>query len=350
MAVILVVWHSCHQWQECLLCLIFCQFSAYRDQMKTVAVIVQDGAEPFGLGSLCEVWAEPYHPDDDNPVFDFRVCTPRPGRVRGRAGFDLHVEHGLEAIADADLVCFSPRHEFLDFDPLVLEAARESHDRGAIVYAHCSASFILAEAGLLDGRECTTHWRYCDRLARMYPKAIVRPDVLYVQDGSILTGAGSAAGIDASLYLMRQLFGAKVASTTARRIVVPPHREGGQAQFVRTPVKSTDVDTLAPLLDWMTEHLGEALSVERLAAQAHMSPRTFARRFRDETGTTPLQWITNQRLALAEELLENSSLSVEQIASQAGFGNAATLRHRFGAARGTTPLQYRKTFAYVGAR
>ncbi|MET0767682.1 MAG: helix-turn-helix domain-containing protein [Aeromicrobium sp.] len=255
----------------------------------------------------------------------------------------------MDAAADADLVCFSPKHEFLDHDPAVLEAARAAHARGAMVYAHCSASFMLAEAGLLDGRECTTHWRYTDRLARMYPRAIVRPDVLYVQDGTILTGAGSAAGIDASLHLVRQTFGAKVAATTARRIVVPPHRDGGQAQFVRTPVQSTDVETLAPVLDWMTEHLDEQLPVERLAAHAHMSPRTFARRFRDETGTTPLQWVTNQRLALTEELLENSSLSVDQIATRVGFGNAATLRHHFTAARSTTPLQYRKTFASVGA-
>jgi len=315
--------------------------------MKSVAVIVQDGAEPFGLGTLCEVWDEPYHPEDDNPQFDFRICTPRPGRVRGRSGFDLFVEHGLEAAEDADLVCVSPRHEFLDFDPLVLDAVRAAHDRGAIVYAHCSATFTLAEAGLLDGRACTTHWRYSDRLARLYPRVDVRPDVLYVQDGTILTGAGSAAGIDASLHLMRQTFGAKVAATTARRIVVPPHRDGGQAQFVRTPLQSTEVETLAPLLDWMTAHIDESLSVDRLAARVHMSPRTFARRFRDETGTTPLQWITNQRLALTEELLENTTLSVEQIASRVGFGQGATLRHHFTAARGTTPLQYRRTFAGV---
>lgn len=313
--------------------------------MKTVAVIVQDGAEPFGLGSLVEVWGEPYHADDDNPVFDFRVCTPRPGRVRGRAGFDLHVEHGLDAIEDADLVCFSPKHEFLDFDPAVIAAAQASYERGAIVYAHCSASFLLAEAGLLDGRECTTHWRYGELMARRYPRAIVRPDVLYVQDGTILTGAGSAAGIDASLHLMRQTFGAKVATTTARRIVVPPHRDGGQAQFVRTPMKTTDVETLAPLLDWMTAHLDEPLPVERLARHAHMSARTFARRFRDETGTTPLQWVTNQRLALAEEMLEGSGLSVEQIATRVGFGNAATLRHHFTRVRGVSPQQYRRQFA-----
>ena len=315
--------------------------------MKTVAVVVQDGAEPFGLGSICEVWAEPYHPEDDNPVFDFRVCTPRPGRVRGRAGFDLHVVHGLDALEDADLVCFSPKHEFLEFDPLVLEAARATYERGALVYAHCSAAFMLAEAGLLDGRECTTHWRYTDRMTQMYPKAIVRPDVLYVQEDNIMTGAGSAAGIDASLHLMRQMYGAKVATTTARRIVVPPHRDGGQAQFIRTPMGQTEADTLAPLLAWASDHLDEQLSVEKLAAQAHMSPRTFARRFRDETGTTPLQWLTSQRLANAEELLENSSLSVEQIATRVGFGNAATLRHHFATARGTTPQQYRKTFTCV---
>ncbi|VXB99269.1 GlxA family transcriptional regulator [Aeromicrobium sp. 9AM] len=315
--------------------------------MKTVAVVVQDGAEPFGLGSICEVWAEPYHPEDDNPVFDFRVCTPRPGRVRGRAGFDLHVEHGLDALEDADLVCFSPKYEFLDFDPLVLDAARATYERGALVYAHCSAAFILAEAGLLDGRECTTHWRYTDRMARRYPKAIVRPDVLYVQEDNIMTGAGSAAGIDASLHLMRQMYGAKVATTTARRIVVPPHRDGGQAQFIRTPMGQTEADTLAPLLAWASDHLDEPLSVEKLAAQAHMSPRTFARRFRDETGTTPLQWLTSQRLANAEELLENSSLAVEQIATRVGFGNAATLRHHFATARGTTPQQYRKMFTCV---
>lgn len=315
--------------------------------MKSVAVIVQDGVEPFGLGSLTEVWGEPYHPEDDNPVFDFKVCTPRPGRVRGSSGFDLHVDLGLEAIDDADLVCFSPRREYDEFDPLVLEAAVASHQRGATVYTHCSGTFMLAEAGLLDGRECTTHWRYSDKLAARYPQVLVRPDVLYVQDGTIVTGAGSAASIDASLHLMRQQFGARVASTTARRIVVPPHREGGQAQFVRTPVKMTDVGSLAPLLDWAAERLDEPLPIERLAGQAHMSERTFARRFRDETGTTPLQWVTNQRLALAEEMLENSAMSIEQIAVRVGFGNAAALRHHFSAARGTTPVQYRKTFTCV---
>ncbi|MFT4299110.1 MAG: helix-turn-helix domain-containing protein [Aeromicrobium sp.] len=315
--------------------------------IQRVVAVVQDGAEPFGLGAICEVWAEPYHPDDDNPVFDFTVCTEHPGVVTGRAGFDLVVEHGLEAMADADLVCISPKHDFDHHAPAVVEAVREAHERGAWIFAHCSSSFLLGQAGLLDGRRCTTHWRYAEQLQRAFPKALVDPDVLYVEDDRIVTGAGSAAGIDAALHLLRRHFGAKVAATAARRIVVPPHRDGGQAQFVRAPVREHEAETLAPLLAWISGHLDESLTVERLARRAHMSPRTFARRFRDETGTTPLQWITNQRVALAEELLENSDLGVEQIAQRAGFGNGATLRHHFTRVRGIAPLAYRRRFTCI---
>jgi len=333
-------------------CIDFLPFGSDDHQMtlEKVAVVVQDGAAAFGLGSMCEVWGEEYHPDDDNPVFDFKVCTARPGRVRGQYGFDLMIEHGLEAVEAADLVCVAPQWEYGNNDPDVIEAVRAAHDRGAVVSAHCTASFLLGDAGLLDGRECTTHWRYADILQRAFPAARVNPDVLYVLDGNVLTGAGSAAGIDAQLHLMRREFGARVAATTARRIVVPPHRDGGQAQFIRTPMGQTEADTLGPLLEWATEHLDEALPVERLAAQAHMSARTFARRFRDETGTTPLQWITGQRLALAEELLEQTTLSVELIAGRVGFGNAATLRHHFTATRGTTPQAYRRTFTCLDER
>jgi transcriptional regulator GlxA family with amidase domain len=313
--------------------------------VQTVAVVVQDGAEPFGLGSLVEVWGEPYHPEDDNPVFDFRVCTPRPGRVKGRAGYDLHVDLGLEATEDADLVCFSPKWDFLEHDEAVLDVARAAHERGAVVYAHCSGAFELAAAGLLDGRECTTHWRYTDRLQAMYPEAIVRPDVLYVQDGDVLTGAGSAAGIDASLHLLRERFGARVAAATARRIVVPPHRDGGQAQFIARPVPECDAETLGPLLEWILANLHRELGVEELARQVHMSPRTFARRFREETGTTPHSWVTAQRVRVAEELLERTDHSVDRIAAEVGFGGAAALRHHFSRARGVSPLVYRRQFA-----
>lgn len=314
-------------------------------RVQKVAVIVQDGAEPFGLGSLVEVWGEPYHPDDDNPVFDFQVCTPRPGRVKGRSDYDLHVERGLDATADADLVCLSPKHGFLDHDPAVLEAVRAAYERGAIIYAHCSGVFELGAAGLLDGRECTTHWRYTDLLARTYPEARVCPDVLYCQDGTVLTGAGSAAGIDASLHLVRQQFGAKVAATTARRIVVPPHRDGGQAQFIARAVPDCDAETLGPLLQWIVENLAEDLSVEALARRSHMSDRTFARRFRAETGTTPHSWVTKQRVQAAEELLERTDHSIDWIADEVGFGNAATLRHHFARVRGLSPQQYRRRFA-----
>lgn len=317
--------------------------------MKKVVAVVQDGVEAFGLGAICEVWAEPYHPDDDNPVFDFVVCAETPGVVRGRAGFDLVVEHDLTALDDADLVCIVPKSGFEQQSPVVAAAVRRAHERGAWIFAHCTAAFLLGEAGLLDGRRCTTHWRYGAQLAARFPLARVDPDVLYVQDGTIVTGAGSAAGIDAALHVMRQNFGSRVAATAARRIVVPPHRDGGQAQYIRTPIGPTEADTLAPLLAWASEHLDEVLSVDRLARQAHMSARTFARRFRDETGTTPLQWVTAQRVQLAEELLENTSLSVEQIAGRVGFGNAATLRHHFAAARGTTPLAYRKNFSCLDA-
>jgi transcriptional regulator GlxA family with amidase domain len=320
------------------------QIEAVETPLQTVAVIVQDNAEPFGLGSLVEVWGEPEHPEDRAPVFDFRVVTPRPGRVRGRSDFDLYVERGLDDVAEADLVCLAPHHDFLNHDPAVLEAVRAASDRGAIIYAHCSGSFELGAAGLLDGRECTTHWRYTGILEELYPEAKVRPDVLYCHDGNILTGAGSAAGIDASLHLMRDLYGARVAATTARRIVVPPHRDGGQAQFIERAVPDCDSETFGPLLDWITGHLDEDLDVDTLARKSLMSPRTFARRFRAETGATPHAWVTQQRVLRAEELLEQTDRSVEWIASEVGFGNAATLRHHFTRSRGVSPQQYRRSF------
>ncbi len=312
--------------------------------MKSVAVVVQDGVEPFGLGAICEVWAEPYHPEDDNPVFDFVVATPTPGRVRGASGFDIHVEHGLEAAEHADLVCVSPKRRFREPSPEVAALLRRAHDRGAMIFAHCTAAFVLGEAGLLDGRRCTTHWRHVDALAERYPAALVDENVLYVQDGTIVTGAGSAAGLDAALHLMRQQFGARVAAAAARRMVVPPQRSGGQAQFIARQVPDCDAETLGPLLAWVLENLAEDLSVEALAKRSHMSPRTFARRFRAETGTTPHTWVTTQRLQAAEELLELTDHPVEWIAAETGFGNAAALRHHFTRARGVPPQEYRRTF------
>lgn len=316
--------------------------------MRTVVVVVQDGAEPFGLGAMCEVWAEPYHPEDDNPVFDFKVATPRPGRVRGASGFDLYVEHGLDVVAAADLVCVSPKRDFLELSPEVAVAVSAAAARGAFVFAHCTAAFVLGEAGLLDGRRCTTHWRHVQDLVDRFPAARVDPDVLYVQDTNIVTGAGSAAGLDAALHLMRQQFGARTAMAAARRMVVPPHRDGGQAQYISRAVPDCDAETLGPLLIWVTENLAEDLGVEALARRTHLSARTFARRFRAETGVTPHSWVTRQRVIAAEEFLEQTSRPVEWIAAEVGFGNAATLRHHFTRARGVSPQAYRRTFTCSG--
>jgi len=313
--------------------------------MRKVAVVVQDGVEPFGLGSICEVWAEPYHPDDDNPVFDFVVTTPHPGRVRGPSGFDIHVENGLEAAEDADLICVAPKRDFLSPSPEVAALLQRADARGALIFAHCTAAFILGEAGLLEGRRVTTHWRYVNQLESLYPQAKIDCGVLYVQDGNVTTGAGAAAGLDAALHLLRQQFGARVAATAARRMVVPPHRDGGQAQYIARAVPDLDAETLGPLLAWISENLAEDLGVDRLARESHMSPRTFARRFRDETGTTPHAWVTRQRVMAAEEMLEQTNQSVDWIAAEVGFGNAATLRHHFAKVRGVSPQQYRRQFA-----
>jgi transcriptional regulator GlxA family with amidase domain len=313
--------------------------------VRSVAVVVQDGAEPFGLGAMCEVWAEPYHPEDDNPVFDFRVVTPRPGRVRGASGYDLLVDRGLDEAEHADLICVTPKRRFREPSPEVAALVRRAHDRGAHVFAHCSAAFVLGEAGLLDGRRCTTHWRHTAELASRFPEAIVDENVLYVQDGNIVTGAGSAAGLDAALHLMRQQFGSRHAAAAARRMVVPPHRSGGQAQFIARQVPDCEAETLGPLLTWVVENLADDLSVEELAKRSHMSPRTFARRFRAETGTTPHSWVTAQRVQAAEELLELTDHSIDWIADEVGFGNAAALRHHFTRVRGVSPQQYRRTFS-----
>lgn len=312
--------------------------------IRNVAVVASDGFEAFGLGVLCEVWNEPYHPEDDVPTFDFAVCTPRPGRVRGGSGFDLHIDHGLDRLDEADLVAVVPIRDYESPPPEVCAALRRAHDRGALILASCTAVFTLAAAGLLDARRVTTHWRHAGRLAELFPAVEVDPDVLYVQDGSIVTGAGSAAGLDACLHIIRTEFGAQVAAMVARRMVVPPLRDGGQAQFVRHVVADQDADTLTPILTWMTENLDAEVSVEGLARRSHMSARTFARRFREETGTTPHQWLTHQRILLAERLLEETNLPVEEVARRSGFGNSAALRHHFTRIRGTSPVSYRRTF------
>ncbi len=316
--------------------------------LKNIAAVVYDGVAPFELGVLCEAWGLDRE-DQGVPNFDFAICTPLPGRVRtSLPGLVLDIDRGLDRLTEADLICLPAVPRDRPVPPSVLEALQTAHERGTRFLSVCSGAFVLGEAGLLDDRDCTTHWRYVDELEARFPRAKVRCDVLYLDDGPVITSAGSAAGLDACLHLIRTEFGASVASTVARRMVVAPHRDGGQAQFIESPVPVTTADTLQPLLEWVGSHLAEDLSVETLAAKAMMSPRTFARRFKAETGTTPYHWITNQRVLLAEQLLEQSDETIERIAVRVGFSNATAFRHHFARLRGTSPQRYRRIFCSPG--
>ncbi len=313
--------------------------------MKTVAVIVQDGFAPFEFGVACEAFGLD-RTDDGIPNFDFRVVTPEPGAVTSKLGFSLNVDDDLSFAYEADLVVVSPtpREYWPNTDERVLDVVRHAVARDAWVLSVCSGSFILGAAGVLDGRKATTHWMYTDIMAAMYPKVEVDPDVLYVQDGRIITSAGTAAGLDACLHLLRQELGAEMTNRIARRMVVPPQRDGGQAQFIDRPLPEVQSLSLAPVSDWMLDNLRAELTVDQLAARAHMSPRTFARRFKADFGATPAAWLARQRIMHAQRLLEKTELGLDRIAYESGFGSAAVLRQNFARTLGTTPTAYRARF------
>jgi transcriptional regulator GlxA family with amidase domain len=327
--------------------------------LRNVAVVLVNGFLPFEFGTICEVFGVD-RTDDGLPSYDFAVVAGEPPPLRATLDFTISTACGLERLAAADLIALpavgdgrlglqaepaltgtagSP-----GFPEALLEALRRAVRRGAKVLSVCSGAFILGEAGLLDGRRCTTHWRHAAELARRYPEAKVDPDVLYVDDDPVITSAGTAAGIDACLYLVRKEQGSRVANGIARRMVVPPHRDGGQAQYVVQPVAPFCDGSLRDLLEWLRGHLEVTLTVRQLAARANMSERTFARRFVQDTGTTPQRWLTGQRILLAQQLLEESDETVDAIADRAGFGNATALRHHFRAWCGTTPNAYRRLF------
>ena len=315
--------------------------------MHSVAVLVFEPVAVFETAVACEVFGLDRR-DMGVPRYRFVVCTPEPGPLRTKdGGFAMLVDRGLGALRRADtIIC--PAWYSLDSEPpqSVLNALTTAHRRGARIVSFCSGAFVLAAAGLLDHRRAATHWMHAPALAERFPAIEVDPSVLYIDDGSgIFTSAGTAAAVDLCLHLVRLDHGAAVANVVARRMVMPPHREGGQAQYVEAPLAAAaDSDPLRPTLDWAIAHLHEDLTVDRLARKARMSPRTFARRFRATTGTTPLQWLLNQRVITAQRLLEASDLAIEQVSDRCGFGSAATLRVHFGRVVGTTPHAYRRQF------
>ncbi len=316
--------------------------------LQTVSVILIEPVAVFEFGVAVEVFGLD-RTDDRVPLLDFRVCSVRPGipmQTKNISPFAITATHSLAEVADSDLVIVSatPVRRELGYPVEVLETLRLAQRSGATLLSLCSGSFVLGAAGRLDGRRCTTHWKYVDEMQATFPRAILDPRALYVDDGNIITSAGTAAGIDACLHLVRRELGTAIATKIARRMVVPPQRDGGQQQFVEMPIPECTADSLAPVLTWVLDNIGEQHSAASLAKRAMMSDRTFARRFSAETGTTPHKWLTQQRILAARSLLEESDLGVEQIAARVGFNSSVVLREHFRREIGLAPVDYRRRF------
>ncbi len=317
--------------------------------LSSVAVLAYEGVSAFGLGITAEVFGTD-RSAQGLPRYDYTVTAARPGVLHTDVGMAVVVEDGLDRLSSADLAVVVCWDDIATRPPeQVLEALRTVVSRGGRVLSQCTGAFVLAAAGLLDGRRATTHWQYAGQLARRYPQIQVDPGVLYVDEGQVITSAGTAAGIDACLHVLRLEHGAAVANQVARRMVVAPHRDGGQAQFVPVLVDApTTQAELTGLQEWVQRHLREPMSVARLAREVHMSPRTFARWFAAHTGTTPHQWLTSQRLILAQELLERTDLGIEQVAADCGL-TPLMLRRHFATRWNITPQDYRRRFTQLAS-
>ena len=313
-------------------------------RLNTVVAILSPGVNSFEFGVACEAWGFD-RTEDGLPGFDFKVASLSAEPVPTNNGYSINAPHRLDVVAEADLVVV-PAAGYGPFAPELLDAVRDAYDGGASVMGLCTGAFVLGEAGLLEGRACTTHWRHTAELERRYPTARVDPNVLYVLDERVMTSAGTAAGLDLCLHLMRREFGAEVANTVARRMVVPAHRDGGQAQFIDLPIACTS-DGLSQLMDVLLAELAEDHTVESMARRVNMSARTFARRFQQATGTTPHAWMLRQRVLYARRQLESTDEPIELIAQRSGFGTAALLRHHFQRHTGVAPTAYRRSFACI---
>jgi transcriptional regulator GlxA family with amidase domain len=310
--------------------------------LRKVVCLALPGTAPFEFGVICEVFGIDRE-DSGGPTFEFAIATAEPGPVEMSLGFTMNIEHDLSVAADADLIAV-PAHHRGRVDERYLDVIRAAETRGAWVLSVCSGAFVLGQAGILDGRRSTTHWMWTDQLSQHYPGTHVDPDVLFVEDRKVVTSAGTAAGIDAALHIVRQELGVAATNIIARRMVVPPQRDGGQSQYIEQPVPECRSDSFALVTEWMLENLDQDLTIEVLARRALMSTRTFARRFRAETGTTPAAWLNRQRILRAQQLLEQTDEGLEQIAQLSGFGTAAVMRHHFLKVLQTTPTNYRRTF------
>lgn len=320
-----------------------------------VAVFALDGVIPFELGIPLRILGGALGVEDGKPLYEVVTCSLAPGPVRTDADFPVVVEHGVAALAQADTVVVPASHEL---GPVFHEGVLSPRLAGAFaairpgtrVLSICTGSYLLAAAGLLDGRPATTHWMHTDHFQRLFPRVRVDPDVLYVDDGDVLTSAGVAAGVDLCLHVVRRDFGTAVANSVARRTVVPPHREGGQAQYVRRPLPEPQLAGTERARAWALDRLDQPLTLRQLAERESMSVRTFTRRFREEVGMSAGRWLTQQRVELARHLLESTDLSVDQVARKAGFGTGASMRQHLQLTLGVSPTAYRRTFQSSGTR
>ncbi|WP_455351605.1 GlxA family transcriptional regulator [Streptomyces sp. SYSU K217416] len=322
-------------------------------RVHRVVVLAAEGVVPFQLGIPARIFGACDYAAG-TPLYEVLVCTPSGGPVRTDAGFSIAVDHGPEVLATADTVIVPPSH---GLGPLYetgvldeeLAAALARIRPGTRVVSICTGAFVVAAAGLLDDRPATTHWNEATNFKRLFPRVRVDEEVLFVDDGDMLSSAGAAAGVDLCLHLVRRDHGSAIANRVARICVVPPWRDGGQAQYIERPVPAPSSATTAATRAWALERLARPLTLGELAAHARMSVRTFTRRFRDEAGVTPGQWLTAQRVELAKQLLETSDLSIDHIADRAGFGSANSLRQHLRSAIGVSPAAYRRTFHTVGS-
>ncbi|GAB3425331.1 GlxA family transcriptional regulator [Flindersiella endophytica] len=318
------------------------------DHPHRIAVLAMDAVVAFDLGTAPQIFRNAKDASDRG-FYDIRVCTADGGPIETNAGFQVMPQYGLEAVEDADTIVVPGLYDrsiLVDgvLDPKIASALLRAAEAGKRLMSICTGAFVLAAAGLLDGRPATTHWWHVERFRSLFPAVALDPDVLFVDDGDVLTSAGVGAGIDLCLHVIRRDHGSSVANEAARNCVVPPWRDGGQAQYIQQPVPPVTGATTEPARQWVLRRLDQHVTLPAMAEQARMSVRTFTRRFRDETGLSPGEWLTRQRVERARDLLESTDLPVDRVAREAGFGTTASLRQHLHTALGVSPLAYRRTF------